>query len=65
MESFEWALSLVSKFDFGFGLGFYFMNLFLGLEWADGIFLFWALFELGLMRFGLDCVSLGLQLGID
>ena len=36
MESFEWAL--VSKFDFGFGLGFYFMNLFLGLEWADSIF---------------------------
>ena len=38
MESFEWALSLVSKFDFGrFGLGFYFMNLFLSLEWADFI----------------------------
>ena len=37
MESFEWALSLVSKFDFGFGLGFYFMILFLSLEWADFI----------------------------
>ena len=46
-------------------LALYVMNLILGLEWADGIFLFWVLLDLGLMKdFGLDCVSFGLKLSI-
>jgi len=41
------------------------MNLILGSEWADDIFLFWVWLDLGLMKdFGLDCVSFGLKLSI-
>ena len=45
-----WALLFFCEFNFGFGLWFYFINLFEGLEWADSIFLFQAWLELGLVK---------------